>query len=29
VDPSFRVRADFDMELVEHRTLDGHIEELI
>jgi dihydrofolate reductase len=28
-DPIFRGAADFDLEMVEHRTLDGHIEELI
>ena len=28
-DPIFRDAADFDLELVEHRTLDGHIQELI
>jgi dihydrofolate reductase len=29
VDPIFRGAADFDLELVESRTLDGHIQELI
>ncbi|MBX9359878.1 dihydrofolate reductase family protein [Streptomyces sp. WAC04114] len=29
LDPVFRDAADFDLELVEHRTLDGHIQELI
>ena len=29
LDPIFRGAADFDLELLEHRTLDGHIEELI
>ena len=28
-DPIFKGAADFDLELVEHRTLDGHIQELI
>lgn len=28
-DPVFQGAADFDLELVEHRTLDGHIQELI
>jgi len=28
IDPIFRGAADFDLELVEHRTLDGHIQEL-
>jgi dihydrofolate reductase len=28
-DPVFGGAADFDLELVEHRTLDGHIQELI
>jgi dihydrofolate reductase len=28
VDPIFSGAADFDLELVEHRTLDGHIQEL-
>jgi dihydrofolate reductase len=28
-DPIFRGAADFDLELLEHRTLDGHIQELI
>ena len=28
LDPIFRGAADFDLELVEHRTLDGHIQEL-
>ncbi len=27
--PIFQGAADFDLELVEHRTLDGHIQELI
>ncbi len=27
--PIFQDAADFDLELVEHRTLDGHIQELI
>lgn len=27
--PVFEGAADFDLELVEHRTLDGHIQELI
>jgi hypothetical protein len=27
-DPIFRGAADFDLELVENRTLDGHIQEL-
>jgi hypothetical protein len=29
VDPIFQDAADFDLELVESRTLDGHIQELI
>jgi dihydrofolate reductase len=29
LDPVFGGAADFDLELLEHRTLDGHIEELI
>jgi dihydrofolate reductase len=29
LDPIFKGAADFDLELVEHRTLDGHIQELI
>ena len=29
LDPIFQGAADFDLELVEHRTLDGHIQELI
>ena len=29
VDPVFQGAADFDLELVEHRTLDGHTQELI
>jgi dihydrofolate reductase len=28
-DPIFQGAADFDLELLEHRTLDGHIQELI
>jgi dihydrofolate reductase len=28
LDPIFEGAADFDLELVEHRTLDGHIQEL-
>jgi dihydrofolate reductase len=28
-DPIFRGAADFDLELIEHRTLDGHIQELV
>ena len=28
LDPVFKDAADFDLELVEHRTLDGHIQEL-
>jgi dihydrofolate reductase len=28
-DPIFEGAADFDLELVEHRTLDGHIQELV
>ena len=29
LDPIFQGAADFDMELIESRTLDGHIQELI
>ena len=29
LEPIFEGAADFDLELVEHRTLDGHIQELI
>jgi dihydrofolate reductase len=29
VDPVFRGAADFDLELIESRTLDGHIQELV
>jgi dihydrofolate reductase len=29
LDPIFQGAADFDLELLEHRTLDGHIQELI
>ena len=29
LDPIFRGAADFDLELIEHRTLDGHTQELI
>jgi dihydrofolate reductase len=29
VDPIFRGAADFDLELIEHRTLDGQTQELI
>ena len=29
VDPIFRGAADFDLALLEHRTLDGHIQKLI
>jgi dihydrofolate reductase len=29
VDPIFGGAADFDLELVEHRTLDGHTQELV
>jgi dihydrofolate reductase len=29
LDPIFRGAADFDLELIENRTLDGHIQELI
>ena len=29
VEPIFQGAADFDLELVENRTLDGHIQELI
>ncbi|HWS81829.1 MAG TPA: dihydrofolate reductase family protein [Rubrobacter sp.] len=28
-DPIFRGAADFDLELIEHRTLDGHTQELV
>ncbi|GGM40796.1 dihydrofolate reductase family protein [Promicromonospora citrea] len=28
-DPIFRGAEDFDLELLEHRTLDGHIQELV
>ena len=28
LDPIFQGAADFDLELIEHRTLDGHIQEL-
>jgi dihydrofolate reductase len=28
-DPIFQGAADFDLELIENRTLDGHIQELI
>jgi hypothetical protein len=28
-DPVFRGAADFDLEMIEHRTLDGRIQELI
>jgi dihydrofolate reductase len=28
LDPIFQGAADFDLELLEHRTLDGHIQEL-
>ncbi|TNC21014.1 dihydrofolate reductase family protein [Amycolatopsis alkalitolerans] len=28
-DPIFQGAADFDLELIEHRTLDGHLQELI
>ena len=28
-DPIFQGAADFDLELVEHRTLDDHIQELV
>ena len=28
LDPIFQGAADFDLEMVEHRTLDGHIQEL-
>jgi dihydrofolate reductase len=28
-DPIFRGAADFDLELLEHQTLDGHIQELV
>jgi dihydrofolate reductase len=28
-EPIFQNAADFDLELIEHRTLDGHIQELI
>jgi dihydrofolate reductase len=29
VNPVFQGAADFDLELLEHRTLDGHIQELV
>ena len=29
LDPVFGGAADFDLDLIEHRTLDGHIQELI
>jgi hypothetical protein len=29
LDPIFQGAADFDLELIENRTLDGHIQELI
>jgi hypothetical protein len=29
VDPIFRAAADLDLALIENRTLDGHIQELI
>ena len=29
VDPIFQGAADFDLELLENRTLDGHIQELV
>ncbi|MEU9357487.1 dihydrofolate reductase family protein [Streptomyces sp. NPDC048301] len=29
LDPVFQGAADFDLELIEHRTLDGHIQELV
>ncbi|MFJ2090235.1 dihydrofolate reductase family protein [Streptomyces sp. NPDC087901] len=29
LDPIFKGAADFDLELIEHRTLDGHIQELV
>ncbi|MEW2352410.1 dihydrofolate reductase family protein [Spirillospora sp. NPDC029432] len=29
LDPVFRGAGDFDLELIEHRTLDGHIQELV
>lgn len=29
LNPIFRGAADFDLELIEHRTLDGHIQELV
>src|SRR4029450_11127076 len=29
VNPVFQGAADFDLELVDHRTLDGHIQELV
>jgi dihydrofolate reductase len=29
LDPIFQGAADFDLDLIEHRTLDGHIQELI
>jgi dihydrofolate reductase len=29
LEPIFRGASDFDLELIEHRTLDGHIQELV
>jgi dihydrofolate reductase len=29
MDPIFKNAADFDLELIEHRTLDGHTQELV
>ncbi|MEU0298634.1 dihydrofolate reductase family protein [Streptomyces sp. NPDC006175] len=29
LDPVFHGAADFDLELIEHRTLDGHVQELV
>ncbi len=29
LDPIFRGAADFDLDLIESRTLDGHIQELV
>jgi dihydrofolate reductase len=29
LDPIFQDAADFDLEMIEHRTLDGHVQELI
>jgi len=29
LDPIFQGAADFDLQLVENRTLDGHVQELI